>query len=90
MVCTANYAARKFGVRAAMPGFIARKLCPALVFVKPDFGKYTAAAAVARNVFREVDPDFVSRGLDEAALDATEYCAARGLSPQQVRVAHAR
>lgn len=33
--------ARKYGVRAAMPGFIARKLCPQLVFVKPDFKKYT-------------------------------------------------
>ena len=32
--------ARKYGVRAAMPGFIARKLCPQLVFVKPDFKKY--------------------------------------------------
>lgn len=28
MICTANYAARKFGVRSAMPGFIAKKLCP--------------------------------------------------------------
>lgn len=28
MVTTANYAARKFGVRSAMPGFIGRRLCP--------------------------------------------------------------
>jgi nucleotidyltransferase/DNA polymerase involved in DNA repair len=28
MITTANYVARKFGVRSAMPGFIARKLCP--------------------------------------------------------------
>lgn len=27
VVCTANYAARKFGVRSAMPGFIAKRLC---------------------------------------------------------------
>ncbi|RHY25907.1 hypothetical protein DYB32_008014 [Aphanomyces invadans] len=40
MICTANYAARKFGVRAAMPGFIAKKLCPSLVLVPPHFSKY--------------------------------------------------
>lgn len=28
VLCTANYAARLFGVRAAMPTFIAKKLCP--------------------------------------------------------------
>lgn len=37
MICTANYAARKFGIRAAMPGFIGRRLCPDLVFAKPNF-----------------------------------------------------
>ena len=35
MISTANYVARKFGVRSAMPGFIARKLCPQLVFQRP-------------------------------------------------------
>lgn len=34
MICTANYEARKFGVRAGMPGFIALELCKNLVFVK--------------------------------------------------------
>ena len=34
MISTANYVARKFGVRSAMPGFIAKILCPELVFVK--------------------------------------------------------
>ena len=28
MISTANYIARTFGVRSAMPGFIAKKLCP--------------------------------------------------------------
>ncbi|KAL4589418.1 hypothetical protein LXL04_002325 [Taraxacum kok-saghyz] len=41
MISTANYEARKFGVRAAMPGFIACKLCPDLIFVPTDFKKYT-------------------------------------------------
>lgn len=37
MISTANYIARKYGVRSAMPGFIAKKLCPHLVFVDCNF-----------------------------------------------------
>lgn len=48
MISTANYEARKFGVRAAMPGFIARKLCPTLVFVPTDFKKYTYYSDLTR------------------------------------------
>ena len=44
MVSTANYEARKFGVRSAMPGFIARKLCPSLVLVPCNMDKYRAAS----------------------------------------------
>ena len=46
MISTANYQARKYGVRSAMPGFIARKLCPQLVFVPCNCSKYRAVAAV--------------------------------------------
>lgn len=41
MLSTSNYLARKFGVRAAMPGFIAKKLCPDLVIVKHSINKYS-------------------------------------------------
>ena len=37
---TSNYIARKYGVRAAMPGFIAKKLCPKLVIVPCNFKRY--------------------------------------------------
>lgn len=84
MVCTANYEARKFGVRAAMPGFIAKRLCPDLTFVKPDFKKYTAAAEAVRAVLRRYDPDFVSHGLDEASLDITDHCSSTGRAPGEV------
>ena len=50
MLSTSNYAARKFGVRAAMPGFIGRKLCPQLVIVPCDFDKYRAASQVVQEV----------------------------------------
>lgn len=37
MCSTANYLARKFGVRSAMPGFIAKKLCPDLIIVPCNY-----------------------------------------------------
>lgn len=55
MICTANYVARLYGVRAAMPGFIAvemvrhpelvgSKMPPEeLIFIQPNFSKYTTA-----------------------------------------------
>lgn len=39
MISAANYEARKFGVRSAMPGFIAVRLCPHLTFVGHNFEK---------------------------------------------------
>ena len=72
MLSTSNYAARKFGVRAAMPGFIAKKLCPDLVIVPGNMEKYAAVSEVVRGVFREYDPNFAPMSLDEAYLDITE------------------
>lgn len=77
MISTANYVARRFGVRAAMPGFVARKLCPQLVFVHPHFDKYQEAADVTRAIFKDYDPHFSAGSLDEAYLDITDACKAR-------------
>mmetsp|Transcript_25497 Transcript_25497/g.71308 ORF Transcript_25497/g.71308 Transcript_25497/m.71308 type:complete len:539 (+) Transcript_25497:180-1796(+) len=84
MICTANYRARQFGVRSAMPGFIARKLCPQLVFVKPNFDKYSRAAEETREIFRQYDPDFQAGSLDEAYLDVTRITSERGLTGVQL------
>lgn len=78
--------ARKYGVRSAMPGFIARKLCPHLVFVKTDFTKYTAASEETRAIFRCYDPVFEAGSLDEAYLDVTDYCREQGVTGAQVGV----
>ena len=74
VLTTANYVARKYGVRAAMPGFIAKKLCPDLVFVKPDFKKYVKASNESRGVFAQYNPDYIAGSLDEAYIEVTEYC----------------
>lgn len=73
VLSTANYAARKYGVRSAMPTYIAKKLCPELVLVRVDFAKYKAYAAKVRAVLKRFDKDFCSAGLDEAYLNLTSY-----------------
>lgn len=77
MISTANYVARKYGVRAAMPGFIAKKLCPHLVFVDCNFDKYRIVAQQIRAVINEYDPDYHSHSLDEVYMDLTEAAQAR-------------
>ena len=42
MLSTANYEARKYGVVSAMPGYIAKKLCPELIIIEPNMEKYAA------------------------------------------------
>jgi len=73
MISTSSYAARAYGVRSAMPGFIARSLCPELKFVAPKFEEYKKYSEMTRRVYAEFDPKFESVSLDEAYLDITEY-----------------
>jgi DNA polymerase kappa len=73
MISTANYVARKYGVRSAMPGFIAKKLCPQLVFVDCNFKKYREVSKVFMAILEEYDPALESMGCDEANLDLTDY-----------------
>lgn len=80
MLSTANYEARKYGVRAAMPGFIAKRLCPHLIFVKPHFEKYAYYSGLAREVLREYDPHLIARSMDEAYLNLTAACSERNMT----------
>ncbi|KAG1140437.1 hypothetical protein G6F37_008026 [Rhizopus arrhizus] len=73
MLCTSNYEARKYGVRSAMPGFIALKLCPQLKMIPLHFPKYIGASNKVRAVFAKYDPNFMPMSLDEAYLNLTEY-----------------
>ena len=74
MISTSNYIARKYGVRSAMPGFIAMKLCPQLKLVEPHFYRYKEESAKVMTVLEEYDPNIESMGLDEAYIDLTDYC----------------
>jgi DNA polymerase-4 len=71
VVLTASYEARPFGVRSAMPAAKARRLCPQLLFVRPDFSRYTAVSRQVREIFGRHTPLVEPLSLDEAYLDVT-------------------
>ncbi|KAM9858107.1 DNA polymerase kappa [Aulostomus maculatus] len=85
MLSTSNYHARKFGVRAAMPGFIGKKLCPNLVIVPTNFDKYRAVSNEIREIFADYDPHFQPLSLDEAYLDFTDHLEHRKSWPESAR-----
>ncbi len=72
VVMTASYAARAFGVRSAMPGARAARLCPDLVFVQPRFAVYKAVSREIRAIFARWTELVEPLSLDEAYLDVTE------------------
>ncbi|MFP9097566.1 DNA polymerase IV [Flavobacterium sp. RHBU_24] len=71
VVSAASYEARKFGVRSAMSGYLAKKRCPHLIFVKPRFERYTEISGKIREVFHEFTDLVEPLSLDEAYLDVT-------------------
>lgn len=71
VVSAANYEARKFGVRSAMSGYLAKKNCPQLVFVKPRFARYKEISNQIRAIFYEYTDLVEPLSLDEAYLDVT-------------------
>ena len=71
VIASASYEARKFGVRSAMPSTQAKRLCPELIFVSPDFSKYTAASEKIHAIFATATDLVEPLSLDEAYLDVT-------------------
>jgi DNA polymerase-4 len=72
VVASASYEARKFGVRSAMPGSVAARQCPDLVFVKPRFEAYKTVSQQIRAIFLDYTDLVEPLSLDEAYLDVTE------------------
>src|SRR4029077_16963416 len=71
VVTTASYEARRFGVGSAMPAARARRLCPAGVFLAPDFSYYRQASDQVMRVVRGHVRTVEVIGLDEAYLELT-------------------
>ena len=69
VVLSANYPARRFGIRSGMSGVEAHRLCPDAVTMPPDFTLLTPVSKAIMETFRTVTPVVEVTSLDEAFLD---------------------
>lgn len=85
VVSTCNYRARAYGVRSAMPGSEARRLCPGLVFVPPDMARYRAVSRQVMDILRELTDLVEPLSLDEAFLDVSDITDHHGSATLMAR-----
>lgn len=71
VVLSANYLARTYGVRSAMPSGRARRLCPHAVVIRPDFETFGAVSSSVMETFRRITPLVEAISMDEAFLDVS-------------------
>ena len=72
VVATANYQARRFGIRSAMSCAEALRRCPHAVFVRPDHTRYGRVSRAVWDAVRDVVPTVERTGLDEGYLQLDE------------------
>jgi DNA polymerase-4 len=72
VICAASYPAREFGLRSAMSMSQAKKRCPQVVVIEPNFEKYRAVSVQIHHIFQRYTPLIEPLSLDEAYLDVTE------------------
>jgi len=66
VVSSANYEARKFGIRAAMPVYRAKALAPHAIFIPPDLKRYSEVSEHVMNIFEDITTLVEPLSLDEA------------------------
>ena len=85
VLTTCNYEARKFGVRSAMPTFMALQRCPELIVLPTRFDVYRREAAVIRGILQRFTNVIEPLSLDEAYLDISAHPGAPGALAQVIR-----
>ncbi len=85
VLTTANYAARKFGCRSAMPVFKALELCPHLTLVPVQFDLYRAVSSQIRAIFGRFTELIEPLSLDEAYLDVSHLQSAGAAIAREIR-----
>ncbi len=85
VVLAASYEAKAHGVRTAMGGATARRLCPAAVVVSPRMSAYVEASKAVYRVFDDTTPLVEAMSIDEAFLDVRGMRRIAG-SPTEIAV----
>lgn len=85
VLTTANYKAREFGCRSAMPVFKALELCPELELLPVRFDVYRRESAKIRRVFRRFTQAIEPLSLDEAYLDLSHLQSEAAALAREVR-----
>jgi DNA polymerase-4 len=83
VVLAASYEARAFGVRSAMGGREARRLCPQATVVRPRWEAYVEASKAVVAIFEDTAPVVERISIDEAFLDVRGLEAIGG-TPEQI------
>ncbi len=85
VLTTANYVARTYGCRSAMPVFKALQLCPSLILVPVRFELYRAVSAQIRSIFGRFTDRIEPLSLDEAYLDVSEWNTSGAAIAREIR-----
>jgi DNA polymerase-4 len=82
VVLAASYEAKAFGVRTAMGGRLARRLCPEAIVVRPRMEAYTEASRALYELFEDTTPLVEGLSIDEAFLDVRGMERIAGTPPE--------
>ncbi len=85
VVCAASYEARRYGIRSALPSAQAVRLCPEVVFLRPDFDRYREASSGMHAIFADYADAIEPLSLDEAYLDVSTDRAGLGSATTTAR-----
>lgn len=72
IVVTSSYEARAKGVKTTMNVWQARKLCPNLIVMRPNFDRYRTASAEMFKILAEITPYVQPVSIDEGYMDVTD------------------
>ncbi|MYL46928.1 DNA polymerase IV [Virgibacillus halodenitrificans] len=72
IIVTSSYEARAKGVKTTMPLWQARRLCPELVVLRPNFDRYRSASKAMFKILSEITPIVQPVSIDEGYMDVTD------------------